>query len=64
MRIEGIYEKWVPVPDSRGDRLVFDFLNEVKEVVIGAVHGVEQEVRAAEGIDGSGIDPKPTTASA
>ena len=64
MRIEGIYEKWVPVPDSRGDRLVFDFLNEVKEVVIGSVHGVEQEVRAAEGIDGSGIDPKPTTASA
>ncbi|NDU85871.1 MAG: hypothetical protein G3H99_04575 [Ferrovum sp.] len=47
MRIEGIYERWVPVPDARGDRLVYDFLHEVKEVVIGAVAAVEQEVRAA-----------------
>jgi ethanolamine utilization protein EutP (predicted NTPase) len=48
MRIEGIYERWVPVPDSRGDRLVYEFLNEVKEVVIGSVSAVEQEVRAAD----------------
>ena len=48
MRIEGIYERWVPVPDSRGDRLVYEFLNEVKDVVIGSVSAVEQEVRAAD----------------
>ena len=48
MRIEGIYERWVPVPNARGDRLVFEFMNEVKEVVMGAVGKVEQEVRSAE----------------
>ena len=48
MRIEGIYERWVPIPDSRGDRLVYEFLNEVKDVVIGSVGDVEQEVRAAD----------------
>lgn len=48
MRIEGIYERWVPIPDARGDRLVYEFLNEVKEVVIGAVVAVEQEVRAVD----------------
>ncbi len=48
MRIEGIYERWVPVPDARGDRLVYEFLNEVKDVVIGSVSAVEQEVRDAE----------------
>ena len=49
MRIEGIYERWVPVPDARGDRLVSDFLNEVKKVVVDAVNQVEEEVRAATG---------------
>jgi hypothetical protein len=48
MRIEGIYERWVPVPNARGDRLVFEFMNEVKEVVMGAVGKVKQEVRSAE----------------
>lgn len=48
MRIEGIYERWVPVPNARGDRLVFEFMNEVKEVVMGAVGKIEQEVRSAE----------------
>lgn len=48
MQVEGIYERWVPVPDARGDRLVYEFLNEVKEVVIGAVNAVEQEVRASD----------------
>ena len=47
MRIERIYERWVPVPDSRGDRLVFEFLSEVKEVVMSAVGGVEREVHSA-----------------
>jgi hypothetical protein len=50
MRIESIYERWVPVPDARGDRAVFEFLNEVKKVVIDAVEGVEQEVTAAKSV--------------
>jgi ethanolamine utilization protein EutP (predicted NTPase) len=48
MCIEGIYERWVPVPDARGDRLVFDFLSEVKGVVTSSVSKVEQEVRDAD----------------
>ena len=48
MRIEGIYERWVPVPDARGDRLVYEFMNEVKEVVIKSVKAIELEVRAAD----------------
>ena len=48
MRIEGIYERWVPVPDARGDRFVFEFLSEIKDVVIGAVDGVGQEVKKAQ----------------
>lgn len=48
MRIEGIYERWVPIPDARGDRVVFEFLNEVKEVVMSAVGEIEQEVCSAE----------------
>jgi hypothetical protein len=47
MRIEGIYERWVPVPDARGDKQVYEFLNEVKYVVMGSVKAVEQEVLAA-----------------
>lgn len=48
MCIEGIYERWIPVPDARGDRLVFEFLSEVKGVVINSVSKVEQEVHAAD----------------
>ena len=47
MRIEGIYQRWVPIPDARGDRTVFEFLHEVKAVVLGAVSAVEREVQAA-----------------
>lgn len=44
LRIEGIYEHSVPIPDARGDRVVFEFLNEVKNVVLDAVRHVEAEV--------------------
>lgn len=47
MLIEGIYERWVPVPDARGDHVVFEFLNEMKEVVMSAVGEVKQEVLAS-----------------
>lgn len=49
MRIEGIYERWVPVPNARGDRIVFEFMNEVKEIVLGAVGVIEQEVHSVKG---------------
>ena len=46
IRIEGIYERYVPVPDSRGDREVQQFLDDVKEVVLSAINEVENEVIA------------------
>jgi hypothetical protein len=46
MRIEGIYERWVPVPDARGDRQVAAFLDEVKKVVLTAIQDVEAKVKA------------------
>lgn len=48
LRIEGIYEHGVPIPDARGDRVVLEFLNEVKTVVLDAVKHLEAE---AEGHD-------------
>ena len=47
MRIESIYERWVPVPNARGHRTMFDFLNEIKAVVTVAVDSVENEVTQA-----------------
>jgi predicted ATPase len=47
--VEGIYQRWVPVPDARGDRSVFEFLDEVKAVVATAVKEVEDAVNQAAG---------------
>lgn len=44
LRIEGIYQRWVPIPDSCGDKLASEFLNEVKNVVTSAIDSVKQEV--------------------
>jgi len=47
-RIEGIFEKFVPVPDAVStDREVWEFLDEVKAVVMAAIDKVEQEISAA-----------------
>ncbi len=46
-RIEDIYEQWVPIPGECDDRSAFEFLNEMKEIVMTAVKDVEEEVRAA-----------------
>jgi ethanolamine utilization protein EutP (predicted NTPase) len=54
MRIEVIYERWVPIPDARGDRAVFEFLREMKEVVIGEVAAVKKEVHASDAAHGEG----------
>jgi ethanolamine utilization protein EutP (predicted NTPase) len=44
-RIEGIFEKFVPVPDATSrDREVWDFLDEVKKVVVEAIDEIEKEI--------------------
>ncbi len=45
MRIEGIYERGVPIPDARGDRLAHEFLNEVKTVVNDSISAIEQQIQ-------------------
>ncbi|MBE9516903.1 MAG: hypothetical protein IME93_07975 [Proteobacteria bacterium] len=46
-RISGIYAKYVPIPDAKGDKLVFEFLSEIKGIVMQAIDGIEQEVNDA-----------------
>jgi hypothetical protein len=44
-RIEGIFERFVPVPNAASvDRQVWDFLDEVKEVVNKAIDEIKQEI--------------------
>lgn len=45
-RINNIYAQYVPIPDARGDKLVFDFLNEIKKVVMNAINEIENEVNS------------------
>lgn len=52
LHIEGIYQRWVPIPDSCGDKWAFEFLNEVKEVVTSAIDSVKNDVKQS--------DMKPT----
>jgi GTPase Era involved in 16S rRNA processing len=49
LRIEGIYERYVPVPDSRADKGVQEFLDEVKAVVQAAIEQVRQDVSKEQG---------------
>ncbi len=44
--IEGIYERWVPVPDARGDQAVVEFMGEIERVVQEALVEFEAEVKA------------------
>ncbi len=47
-RIEGIFEKFVPVPEAVSvDREVWEFLDEVKAVVMKAIDEIKQEISAA-----------------
>jgi len=47
-RIEGVFERFVPVPDAASvDRQVWEFLDEVKAVVNKAVDEIKQEISAA-----------------
>lgn len=45
--IEGIYERWVPVPDARGDQAVVEFMGQIEQVVKEALAELEAEVKAA-----------------
>lgn len=44
--IEGIYQRWVPIPEARGDQLVLNFINEVEGLVNTALHEFRQQVEA------------------
>jgi GTPase Era involved in 16S rRNA processing len=45
--IEGIYERWVPIPESRGDQAVLDFIEEMERLVRTALDEFEGRVRVA-----------------
>jgi hypothetical protein len=47
MQVESIYEKWVPIPHSGGDKETQAFLDEVRDIVLGAVRAVEDQVKVA-----------------
>ncbi|MDR5743966.1 hypothetical protein QCE73_12470 [Caballeronia sp. LZ029] len=40
MRVERMYERWVPVPDARGDTMAFEFMEEVKSLLTVATSDV------------------------
>ena len=46
IRIEGIYQRWVPIPESRGDQAVVDFMNEMEHAVNTALQEFEAQVKA------------------
>ena len=46
IRIEGIYQRWVPIPDARGDLTVLDFVREVEQVVTVALADFRAQVEA------------------
>lgn len=47
MRVEGIYERWVPIPDARGDVTALEFMDEVKTLLTAAISDVQTAVEEA-----------------
>ena len=45
IQVETIYERWVPIPHSGSDKETQQFLDEVKNIVLGAVNVVEEKVK-------------------
>lgn len=43
--IEGIYQRWVPIPQARGDQLVLEFIKEVEVLVNAALDEFRQQVQ-------------------
>jgi ethanolamine utilization protein EutP (predicted NTPase) len=49
--IEGIFERFVPIPDAVSeDRAVWEFLDEVKDVVMKAINEIKDEISAAKNV--------------
>ena len=46
IRIEGIYQRQVPIPDARGDETVVEFMNEMEHAVKTALTEFETQVKA------------------
>jgi hypothetical protein len=44
IRIEGIYERWVPIPDARGDKEVVEFMQEIQSVMDSALKKFKNQV--------------------
>jgi hypothetical protein len=44
IRIEGIFQRQVPIPDARGDKIVVDFMKEIKDAVESALNEFEAQV--------------------
>lgn len=42
--ISNIFAQYVPIPDARGDLLAFEFLKEIKDIVMSATSEIEKEV--------------------
>lgn len=60
IRIEGIYQRWVPIPDARGDLAVLDFVREVEQAVTTAL--VEFKAKIASDANGVGSPDMPAKA--
>ncbi len=45
IRIEGIYQRQVPIPDARGDETVVEFMNEMEHAVRTALAEFEIQVK-------------------
>jgi hypothetical protein len=60
IRIEGIYQRQVPIPDARGDATVVDFMNEIQQAVTTALAEFEADVKAAAQ---NGVAAAPTKAA-
>jgi hypothetical protein len=58
IRIEGIYERWVPIPDARGDETVVEFMEDVEKLVKAALEEFEVEVKAEAESVGEGVAPQ------
>ena len=54
-RIEGIYQRQVPIPDARGDKIVVDFMKEIESAIAIALSEFEATVKAEAQSSVSGI---------
>lgn len=58
IRIEGIYQRQVPIPDARGDETVVEFMNEMEHAVRTALAEFEIQVKAEAQNDVVAVPPQ------